>query len=514
MTPTIEPIAAPQPAGSVGAPTFGNFIDGTWCDSVAGRTFESLNPADTRDIVGRFQSSGPADVAAAVAAAGRALPSWRATPAPKRGEILYRFGALMTEHKERLARAMTREMGKVLPEARGDVQEGIDIAYLMAGEGRRLFGDTTPSELPDKWAMSIREPIGIAGIITPWNFPIAIPCWKTMPALVAGNTVVFKPASDTPHCAVLLVELMAEAGFPPGVVNLVTGGGEAVGTEIVDNPDVPVISFTGHTDTGTHLAGIAARRLKRISLELGGKNGIVVMADADMDLAVDGIVWSAFGTAGQRCTACSRVIVQEAIADELLARLVDRTNALRLGDGLDPATDVGPLINGRALEKVASYTEVARGGEAELVCGGNPASDGDLEYGHFFRPTIADRVKPMSRLGQEEIFGPLLSVIRVPDYAAAVTALNQTRYGLSSSIFTRDANLAFRAMRDFQSGIVYVNAGTIGAETHLPFGGFKATGNGHREAGHAALDTFTEWKSIYVDYSGHLQRAQIDNQPS
>ena len=513
MTQTIEPTAAPQPAESSAVPPFGNFIDGDWCESVTSVTFESVNPADTRDIVGRFQSSGAADVAAAVAAADRALPAWRATPAPKRGEILYRFGALMAEHKERLARAMTREMGKVLPEARGDVQEGIDIAYLMAGEGRRLFGDTTPSELPNKWAMSVREPIGVAGIITPWNFPIAIPCWKMMPALVAGNTVVFKPASDTPHCAALLVELTAEAGFPPGVVNLVTGGGEAAGTEIVDNPDVPVVSFTGHTDTGTHLAGIAARRLKRISLELGGKNGIVVMADADLDLAVDGIIWSAFGTAGQRCTACSRVIVQESVADELITRLVERTRALRLGDGLDPATDVGPLINARAVEKVASYAEIARGGEGELLCGGEPARSEGLEHGNFFAPTIADRVMPMSRLGQDEIFGPLLSVLRVPDYAAAVTALNETRYGLSSSIFTRDANLAFRAMRDFQTGIVYVNAGTIGAETHLPFGGVKGTGNGHREAGHAALDTFTEWKSIYVDYSGHLQRAQIDNQP-
>jgi aldehyde dehydrogenase (NAD+) len=418
----------------------------------------------------------------------------------------------MAEHKERLARAMTREMGKVLTEARGDVQEGIDIAFLMAGEGRRLFGDTTPSELPDKWAMSVREPIGVAGIITPWNFPIAIPCWKMMPALVTGNTVVFKPSSDTPHCATLLVEIMAEAGFPAGTVNLVTGPGAAVGDTLVASPDVQVISFTGNTATGKRIAQLAARRLKRVSLELGGKNGIVVLADADLDLATDGILWSAFGTTGQRCTACSRVIVEEAAVEPLLERLEARTRALRLGSGLEATTDVGPLVHAAALDKVASYVEIGSR-EAELVCGGARASGPGLEHGHFFQPTIFRAVKPMDRIAQEEIFGPVLSVIPVADYPAAVTALNQTRYGLSSSIFTGDANTAFRAMRDFETGIVYVNAGTIGAETHLPFGGTKETGNGHREAGHAALDTYTEWKSIYVDFSGRLQRAQIDSQP-
>jgi acyl-CoA reductase-like NAD-dependent aldehyde dehydrogenase len=403
-------------------------------------------------------------------------------------------------------------MGKVLTEARGDVQEGIDIAYLMAGEGRRMFGDTTPSELPDKWAMSIREPIGVAGIITPWNFPMAIPCWKTMPALVTGNTVVLKPSSDTPHCATLLVELMVEAGFPQGTVNLVTGPGSEVGDAIVASPDVQVISFTGNTLTGKHIAEIAARRLKRVSLELGGKNGIVVLADADLDLAVEGILWSAFGTTGQRCTAASRVIVEEAVAAPLLERLERRARALRLGSGLDPSTEVGPLVNASAVDKVVSYMEVGRR-EGELVTGGARATGAGLEHGHFFEPTIFAGVKPMDRIAQEEIFGPVLSIVPVPDYPAAVTALNQTRYGLSSSIFTRDANTAFRAMRDFETGIVYVNAGTIGAETHLPFGGTKETGNGHREAGHAALETYTEWKSIYVDFSGRLQRAQIDNQP-
>ena len=510
MTDTATTAAGP--AASAEPPLQRLFIDGEWVESVTGRTFESVNPADTREVIGRFQAAGVADAARAIRAAEMAYPAWRATPAPKRGELLYRFGALMAEHKERLARAMTREMGKVLAEARGDVQEGIDIAFLMAGEGRRMFGDTTPSELPDKWAMSVRQPIGVAGIITPWNFPIAIPCWKMMPALVTGNTVVLKPSSDTPHCATLLVELLAEAGFPPGTVNLVTGPGPEVGDALVTSPDVPVISFTGNTATGRRIAQLAGHRLKRLSLELGGKNGIVVLADADLDLATDGIVWSAFGTTGQRCTACSRVIVEEAVVAPLLERLERRARDLRLGSGLEPTTDVGPLVNAAAVEKVGSYVEIGRR-EGELVAGGRRATGGGLDRGHFFEPTIFASVRPMDRIAQEEIFGPVLSVIPVPDYPAAVTALNQTRYGLSSSIFTSDVNTAFRAMRDFETGIVYVNAGTIGAETHLPFGGIKETGNGHREAGHAALDTFTEWKSIYVDYSGRLQKAQIDNQP-
>jgi aldehyde dehydrogenase (NAD+) len=509
MTETATPpIAGPPPAD---VPTFRLFIAGEWCESTSGQTFESHNPADARDIVGRFQQGNAADVAMAIKAAETAGPMWRRTPAPKRGEIMFAFAHLMAEHKERLARAMTREMGKVLSEARGDVQEGIDIAYLMAGEGRRMSGDTVPSELPDKWAMSIRQPIGVAGIITPWNFPMAIPCWKMMPALVTGNTVVFKPASDTPHCATLLVELMAEAGFPAGVVNLVTGTGAEVGDAIVGSPDIGVISFTGSSATGKSIAAKAAQRLKRVSLELGGKNGVVVLGDADLDLATDGILWSAFGTTGQRCTACSRVIVERSVVEPLLERLEARAKKLHLGSGLDESTDVGPLINAGAVDKVASYIDIGRG-EGDLVTGGSRAADGDLAHGHFFEPTIFSGVRAMDRIGQEEIFGPVLSVIPVADYNEAMLALNQTRYGLSSSIYTRDVNMAFRAMRDFETGIVYVNAGTTGAETHLPFGGWKETGNGHREAGHVALDTYTEWKSIYVDFSGRLQRAQIDNQ--
>ena len=508
MTQTAEPTTTSTNAD---VPTFQLFIAGEWIDSSSGETFESRNPANTRDVVGRFQQGTAADVGQAVRAAEQAAQLWRRTPAPKRGEILYRFGQLMADNKERLARAMTREMGKVLAEARGDVQEGIDIAFLMAGEGRRMFGDTVPSELPDKWAMSIRQPIGVAGIITPWNFPIAIPCWKMMPALVTGNTVVFKPSSDTPHCATLVVELMAEAGFPAGTVNLVTGAGGEVGDAIVESPDVPVISFTGNTATGRRIAERAARRLKRVSLELGGKNGIVILADADLDLATDGIIWSAFGTTGQRCTACSRVIAERPIVESLLERLERRASQLRLGDGLDPTTDVGPLVNDAGRAKVEDYIAIGQG-EGELVTGGRRPAAVGLEDGFFFEPTIFAGVKPMDRIGQEEIFGPVLSVIPVDDYQGAVTALNQTRYGLSSSIYTSDANAAFRAMRDFETGIVYINAGTIGAETHLPFGGIKETGNGHREAGHAALDTYTEWKAIYIDFSGRLQRAQIDNQ--
>jgi len=497
---------------TVQAPAYGNFLAGEWRPSESGRTFESRNPADTRDLIGTFAASDAADAAAAIRAAEEALPAWRGMPAAKRGEIMYAFAARLAENKERLARAMTREMGKVLTEARGDVQEGIDIAYLMAGEGRRMFGDTTPSELPNKWAMSIRQPIGIAAIITPWNFPIAIPCWKMTAALITGNTVVLKPASDTPHCAALLVEIMHETGFPAGVVNMVTGSGEDVGLPLVDSPDIHVISFTGNGDTGRAIAVRAARGLKRLSLELGGKNAIAVMADADLDLAVEGILWSAFGTAGQRCTACSRLVVDESVADDLVGRLADRARALRLGSGLEPTTDVGPLINAAAREKVSGYVEVGTGEGARLVGGGSPATDDGLQNGHFFRPTILDGVRAMDRVAQEEIFGPVLSVIRVNGYEDAAMVVNSSRYGLSSSIYTRDTNTAFSAMRDFETGIVYVNAGTIGAETHLPFGGMKQTGNGHREAGHVALDTFTEWKSIYVDYSGRLQRAQIDNQ--
>jgi alpha-ketoglutaric semialdehyde dehydrogenase len=493
----------------LGAKTFQNYIAGEWVDAESGETFESASPANG-DTIGVFPKSGATDVERAVAAAKEAYEDWRLVPAPKRGEILFRFAQLLTEQKEDLAQLMTREMGKVLPEARGDVQEAIDMAFYMGGEGRRLFGQTTPSELRDKFNMSVRQPIGVVGVITPWNFPIAIPSWKILPALVCGNTVVFKPATDTPALGERFVELLAEAGVPPGVVNVVHGGGGEVGNAIVTHPDVPVITLTGSRDTGVAVTKAAADRLKHVHLELGGKNAIIVLDDADLDLAVEGIVWSAFGTTGQRCTAASRVIAHEAVYDALVSRLVAEAENLRLGVGWDEDTDVGPVINQSALEKIHSYTEIGRDEGAKLLTGGEIASGNGLGKGFYYRPTIFGEVDPQMRIAQEEIFGPTTAVIKVRDMDEAVRVSNGIRYGLSSSIFTRDVNRAFRAMRDLKAGITYINAGTIGAEVHLPFGGTKDTGNGHREAGQAALDFFTEWKSIYVDYSGKLQKAQID----
>jgi len=489
---------------------FRNLVGGEWVDAASAETFDSTSPANG-DHIGTFPKSGADDVDRAVEAAKEAFESWRLVPAPKRGELLFRFAQLLVEHKAELTDLMTHEMGKVKAEAGGDVQEAIDMSYYMGGEGRRLFGQTTPSELRDKFQMSVRMPIGVIGVITPWNFPIAIPSWKIAPALVAGNTVVFKPATDTPALGQRFVELLADAGVPSGVVNIVHGGGGAVGDRLVRHPDVRVISLTGSRETGVTVLRNAAEGLKHVHLELGGKNAIIVMDDADLDLAVDGIVWSAFGTSGQRCTATSRVIVHESRYGELEQRLVERAEALRLGPGWEDETDVGPVINRAALEKIHSYTQIGIDEGANLLTGGEVASDGDLGKGFYYRPTIFGGVDPEMRIAQEEIFGPTLSLISVHDEAEAVRVSNGIRYGLSSSIFTRDVNRAFRAMRDLEAGITYVNAGTIGAEVHLPFGGVKETGNGHREAGQAALDVFTEWKSIYVDYSGTLQRAQIDN---
>jgi alpha-ketoglutaric semialdehyde dehydrogenase len=475
------------------------------------QTFESTSPADGATI-GSFPRSTAADVDRAVAAAKAAYDGWRLTPAPKRGEILYRVAHILEREKAALTDLVTREMGKVKAEAGGDVQEAIDITYYMAGEGRRLFGQTTPSELQNKWNMSVRVPIGVVGAITPWNFPVAIPSWKSIPALICGNTVVIKPAEDTPALAQAFVDLLLEAGIPEGVVNIVHGFGEDAGDALVRHPDVPVITFTGSRETGITVAKAAAERLKHVHVELGGKNAIIVLDDADLDLAIDGIVWSAFGTSGQRCTAASRVIVQRGAYDQLQKRLVGRVEKLRLGPGWEDDSDIGPLINREALEKVHSYTEIGTGEGAELLTGGEVATDGDLGKGFFYRPTVFGGVEAGMRIANEEIFGPTTALIPVVDFDEAVRVANGVGYGLSSSIFTRDVNKAFRAMRDLEAGITYINAGTIGAEVHLPFGGTKETGNGHREAGQAALDVFTEWKSIYVDYSGKLQRAQIDTE--
>ena len=493
----------------LGAKTFKNLIGGEWTDAATGDTFESVSPA-TGETLGAFPKSGTEDVDRAVAAAKAAYEDWRLVPAPERAKVLYRFAALLADEKADLADLMTREMGKVKAEAGGDVQEAIDMSLYMAGEGRRLFGHTTPSELRDKFMMSVRMPIGVVGAITPWNFPIAIPSWKIAPALVCGNTVVFKPATDTPLLGERFVELLVEAGLPPGVLNIVHGGGGAVGDRLVKHPDVRVITLTGSRETGVEVMRNAAEGLKHVHLELGGKNAIIVMDDADLDLAVEGIVWSAFGTSGQRCTAASRVIVHERVYDALQSRLVARAEQMTIGPGWEDDTDLGPVINREALEKIHSYTQIGRDEGAELLTGGEVASGNGLDKGFYYRPTVFSEVEPGMRIAQEEIFGPTTALLRVSSFEDAVRVANGIEYGLSSAIFTRDVNQAFQAMRDLQTGITYINAGTTGAEVHLPFGGTKATGNGHREAGQAALDVFTEWKSIYVDYSGRLQKAQID----
>ncbi|HEX7582593.1 MAG TPA: aldehyde dehydrogenase family protein [Gaiellaceae bacterium] len=495
---------------TTGTKTFKNFIGGEWVDAASGETFESRNPA-TGEAIGLFPASGAEDVDRAVEAAQTAYQEWRLVPAPRRGEILMRFAQVLEREKAELTDLMTREMGKVKAEAGGDVQEAIDMTHYMAGEGRRMWGQTTPSELRDKFNMSVRVPVGVVGAITPWNFPIAIPSWKLAPALVCGNTVVLKPAEDTPLLAERFVELLEESGVPAGVVNIVHGYGETAGDALVRHPGVPIITFTGSRTTGVAVTKAAADNLKHVHLELGGKNAIIVLDDADVDLAVEAILWSAFGTSGQRCTAASRVIAHEKIYDALQSKLVAATERLRLGPGWDDATDVGPVINKAAIEKIHAYTKIGSDEGAHLLTGGEIATEGDLGKGFFYRPTIFGDVDAQMRIAQEEIFGPTTALIKVRDFDEAIRVSNGIRFGLSSSIFTRDVNKAFRAMRDLVAGITYINAGTTGAEVHLPFGGTKDTGNGHREAGQAALDVFTEWKSIYVDYSGKLQRAQIDN---
>ena len=486
-----------------------NYIGGQWQAAQSGETFPNYNPA-TGEILGYFPLSGEADADAAVAAARAAYGKWRLVPAPKRGEILFRVGELLKQHKEELARTMTQEMGKVLKETRGDVQEGIDMAYYMAGEGRRLFGHSVPVELPNKSGVAMRDSIGVVACITPWNFPMAIPTWKMFPALVAGNTIVFKPASDTPLSALRLVEILYEAGLPEGVVNIVFGPGGTVGEALLHNPDVAVISFTGSTESGRHVAIEAAKSLKRVSLEMGGKNAVIVMDDADLNLAVEGILWSAYGTTGQRCTACSRVIVHSAVRKQLVDMLVPRIEQLRLGNGLDESVDVGPVINASQLTKIHSYTEIGKEEGAKLVTGGYIDNGGELALGYFYRPTLFTNVRPNMRIAQEEIFGPVLSMIEVPSFEEAIAVNNNTKFGLSSAIYTQDINRVQRAMRDITTGILYVNSGTTGAEIQFPFGGTRGTGNGHREAGIAGLDVFTEWKVVYTDYSGKLQKAQID----
>ena len=490
---------------------FKNFIAGSWVEPSTGEYFDNVNPADTSDVIGRFPLSARADVDTAVASAQRGFERWRRTPAPARGDVIRRVGDILVRRKEEIADLMTREMGKPLTETRGDVQEGIDTAFYAATEGRRLFGHTVPSELRDKWAMSFRRPIGVAGIITPFNYPLAIPTWKIFPALLCGNSVVFKPAEDVPHTATVFVEALLEAGLPPDVIQLVHGTGEAVGAAIVGHPGVSLVSFTGSTETGRSVGETCGRLHKRLSLEMGGKNAMIVLDDADPDLALEGVLWGAFGTTGQRCTATSRLILQSGIHDDFLSRLVKRARSLKLGDGRREGTDVGPLVNEAAVKKVERYVDIGVAGGADLLMGGRRASGKGMEKGYFFEPTIFARVEPGMRIEQEEIFGPVLSVLRVESPDEAFRINNGVKYGLSSSLYTRDVSVAFRGLSDLDNGITYINAPTIGAEAHLPFGGVKQTGNGHREGGWEVYEFYSETKVGYVDFSGTLQRAQIDN---
>jgi alpha-ketoglutaric semialdehyde dehydrogenase len=489
-----------------------NFIDGEWVEASTGQTFENRNPADTRDVVGIFQRSGKADVEAAIAAAKRAFAKWRLIPAPRRAEVIYRAAEMLFERKEDCARDMTREMGKILKETRGDVQEAVDTAYYMAGEGRRMFGPTTPSELPNKFAMAVRQPIGVCGMITPWNFPMAIPSWKLLPALVCGNTCVIKPAQDTPLSTFNLVRVLYDAGLPRGVVNIVTGFGSEVGPPITEHADVKAISLTGSSAVGRIVGTTAAKSFKHCSLELGGKNPMIVLDDANLDLAIEGGLWGGFGTTGQRCTATSRIIVQKGIYSEFVEQYVERAKALKVGNGLDETVEMGPAINENQLKTDLSYVDIGKAEGARLKCGGNRLDKGEYQNGYFMEPTVFVDVDRKMRIAQEEIFGPVVSIIACDDLEDAIEIANGIDYGLSSALYTKDVNKAFVAMRDLHAGITYINAPTIGAEVHLPFGGVKATGNGHREGGLGAIDFFSEWKSIYVDYSDRLQKAQIDRQ--
>ena len=489
---------------------FKNLIGGKWVSAHSRKTFENRNPAKNRDLVGTFPSSDTRDVSDAVAAAKEAFKSWRLVPAPKRAEILFRAGEILTERKEQYARDMTREMGKVLEETRGDVQEAIDTAYYMAGEGRRMFGNTTPSELQNKFAMSVRMPVGVCGMITPWNFPMAIPSWKLLPAIVCGNTCVIKPAQATPLSTYNLVQALLDAGLPAGVINIVSGSGSQVGMPIVEHPDVNAISLTGSSEVGRTVGMAAASSFKPCSLELGGKNAMIVMDDAHLDLAVEGALWGAFGTTGQRCTATSRILIHKKIARRFTEQLIERARKLRIGNGLEKGVQVGPQVSQQQLETSAMYVKIAIDEGAKLLTGGKRLQGKAYADGYFFAPTIFGGVKPTMRIAREEVFGPVLSLLEFDTFERALQIANDVDYGLSAAIYTRDVNQAYRAMRDIDTGIVYINAPTIGAEVHLPFGGVKQTGNGHREGGSGALDFYTTWKSVYVDYSDRLQRAQID----
>ena len=481
-------------------------------DSSDGGTIKSVNPANTDDVVGVVPASTKEDVDMAVEAARGAFNSWRLVPPPKRGEILFRAAELILRNKEELGRLVTREMGKILAEGLGDVQEAIDMAYYMAGEGRRLSGETVPSELAAKDCKSVRVPVGVFALITPWNFPTAIPAWKLLPALIGGNTVVFKPSSYTPVAATRLVELLVEAGVPDGVVNLVHGSGVGVGEVLASHPGIDGVSFTGSSAVGERLATLCSGLDKEVSCEMGGKNPIIVMDDARLDLAVEGCIWGAFGTTGQRCTAASRIIVHEKVYDRFLDMFIKATRRLRVGDGLNEETQVGPLINESQMKKVLEYIGIGRSEGARLITGGRRLCEGEYAKGYFVEPTVFADVTPAMRIAREEIFGPVAAVLKARDLDDAIAIANDSEYGLSSAIYTQDVNKSAVAERDLDAGIVYINAPTIGAEIQLPFGGIKKSGMGHREAGGrgGAIEMFTRWKVIYRDFSGRLQKAQIE----
>jgi aldehyde dehydrogenase (NAD+) len=502
-------VSAPAASAASSDTTYRNHIGGEWVASRSTRSVPNLNPADTREVLGQVPLSTPEEANDAVAAAREAFPAWRDTPAPARGRILYKAWMLMDQEKEELARRLTREEGKTYKEALGEIQRTINILEYVAAEGRRLGGETLPSELPRNFCYTVRQPLGVVACITPWNFPVAIPCWKIAPALVSGNTVVFKPATLTPDTASAVVSIFERAGLPNGVLNMVLGSGGAVGNALLDHEDVRAVSFTGSNEVGGEIYGRGARRMIRVQCEMGGKNPVVVMADADMELAVEATAQGAFGSTGQRCTATSRVIVEEAIADEFVEKLAARASRIRVGDGSREGVEMGPAVDAAQLETDLSYIRIGESEGAKLLCGGLRLSGDAFEHGYFVEPTVFDRVTTSMRIAQEEIFGPVVSVIRAKGFEEALEAANSVRFGLSSSIFTADARRVFRFIDGIETGIVHINSGTPGGEAQMPFGGSKATGVGPREQGSTAIEFFTEIKSVYVDYTGETRKSSI-----
>jgi len=489
--------------------TYRSFIDGFWLDSVSGETLTNINPANVNDIIGTAQLCTREEAGRAVEAACNAFKGWRSTPAPARGRIIARASRLMEDNKEELAEILTREEGKTLSESRGEVARAINVVEFCAGESRRMNGETIPSELPANFAYTIKEPHGVVALITPWNFPVAIPAWKMAPALVAGNTVVIKAAESTPATAVRLTEIFHEAGVPAGVLNLLLGKGSEVGEEIVNHPAVRAVSFTGSTEIGFQIYQQAARRGIPVQCEMGGKNPAVVLEDADMELAVESTAQGAFGSTGQRCTATSRAVVIDKIADDFVERIVKRAKGFTLGDGRDPKTDIGPSVDEKQFNTVLKYIDIGREDGATLLCGGKRADGNGLENGYFIEPTVFDHVTPDMRIAREEIFGPVLSVLRVKDFEEAMIVANDCDYGLSSSVFTNDVNDIFRFVQEIESGMTHINSPTTGGEAHVPFGGIKATGIGAREQGSTSLDFYTELKVVYVDYTGRKREGNL-----